>query len=269
MLSVYLKQIRHIPRLTLEEEICLSRRVLQGDFTARDILVRSNLKLVIDRAKAFCSGPAGKIRGTYFDDLISEGNLGLIRAAETYDYDRHRTRFSTHAGDWIQQSFTLVIRRGGFAARIKNHDYRLLQKYRRAKFLLKEQNGGRSPCFAEVVDHLKLEPSRERHLRAVIQLDDSESSLLKTGDEGWSLDELVSHRTLRPDQKLENQEEFDIIKSRMYKLTKDEKFVLDAMIGLDDRDQIPTLRELGPEINKSHSTVNNLYRRALNKLRQP
>src|SRR5262245_39725837 len=141
-LELYFRDIDSTPLLTPDEEKALSRRVEQGDDLARDRMVRANLRLVVSIARAFVG------RGLPLEDLIAEGNLGLLRAVEGFDPDMN-TRFSTYASHWIKQSIKRSIVNCAKTIRVPAYMVELLTKWRRATAKLQDKLG-RAPSIEEV-----------------------------------------------------------------------------------------------------------------------
>jgi RNA polymerase primary sigma factor len=147
-ISPYLNEIQKIPLLSGREEKQLARRVAQGDMEARDLLIRSNLRLVVNTARHFVG------RGLSVEDLIEEGNLGLMRAVESFDPEA-TTRFSTYAVYWIRQSMRRAVINQGKSLRFPAYLVNLMTKWNRAARLLSEQLG-RQPSDDEVAELMKL-----------------------------------------------------------------------------------------------------------------
>jgi RNA polymerase primary sigma factor len=266
MLKTYIKQISLIPLLTKEEEIEISRRVMSGDFHARDLLVRSNLTMVVDRAKKFRVATRRNICENGLEELIAEGNLGLMRAAETFNYEKFGTKFSTHAVPWIDQGFQKSFNRTGYTMQMKHHVRQKLRRFHYLERLMTQENHGRNPNFDEVVARMKLGKLKTRRLLDAIALESSTTESGQLNQDGWSLEDLVG-RSPRVDVLLEKQEEFDLVMERMGRLTEVERKIVYAMTGMDGRQKVPTLRELEPELSITYQTVRNTYQRALKKLR--
>jgi RNA polymerase primary sigma factor len=151
-LQVYLREINETGMLSRAEEGQLAERIAAGDPTARDRMVRANLRLVVHLARGYLG------RGLPLEDLIAEGNLGLIRAAEGYDATKD-VRFSTYASYWIKQSIRGALRKAGDPIRLPAYMVNLLVKWRRASRELAERLG-REPAPHEVGRALKLSPKR-------------------------------------------------------------------------------------------------------------
>lgn len=264
-MQTYLREIYHIPLLELEREIQLGQQLLNGDHEARYLLIRHNLRLVIQMAKKYSNGDKER-----FSECVAEGNLGLIRAAETFDQAKFGCRFSTHATFWIRHSLKQASNKCFFAMRLRNHARKDLNSYNRLRETLQNANPGMVVSFEEVAPKLKLSKFRLLNLRQTLLVTTSHNETSLTGhacDESWSLDAEVS-RYKSNQLALEDREELEIVMGRMHRLTPKEKTVLYALTGMDHRPKKPTLRELATELGKSHQTVQNYYNNALNKLRE-
>src|SRR5712692_6663625 len=193
-MEMYLSEINETSLLSAQAEKELGRRIQEGDWEACDHLVRANLRLVVAIARCYIG------HGMGIEDLIAEGNLGLLRAAKDYDPSRN-TRFSTYASYWIKQAIrrTLIMR--GRAIRVPAHTVNLLNKWRRGASRLHDSTG-RVPSEEEIARHLKFS-RRQFHLVQkalkilnLMPLTDQETN-------GWTADEkLADDRCRPPDQDL-------------------------------------------------------------------
>ncbi len=151
-LDNYLREINDTPLLTADDEKRLAYKIQDGDTTARDHMVRANLRLVVNIARSFTG------RGLDLADLIAEGNLGLIRAVEAFDPEMN-TRFSTYASFWIRQSMKRAVINSGKTIRVPAYMAQLLSEWRRASATLNDELG-RPPTEAEIAHKLKLSPKK-------------------------------------------------------------------------------------------------------------
>src|ERR1700684_3418826 len=161
-LETYLREINETPLLNAEEEKQLAYRIEDGDSEARDRMVRANLRLVVDIARG-CTG-----KGLALQDLIEEGNLGLLRAVEGFDPTMN-TRFSTYASYWIKQSIKRALVNSAKTIRIPPYMVELLSKWRRATAKLQDQFA-RTPTMDEVALELGLPKKKLRIVKKAIQL---------------------------------------------------------------------------------------------------
>lgn len=162
MIQPYLDEIQRIPLLTAQEEKKLAIRVSEGDVQARDLLIRSNLRLVVNTAKHYVG------RGVGLEDLIEEGNLGLMRAVESFSPDA-TNRLSTYAVYWIKQSMRRAILNQGRLVRFPAYLVNILNKWNRAARILQEELG-REPADEEVADMMGLSPKKRELVFIALQL---------------------------------------------------------------------------------------------------
>ncbi len=192
-LETYLREINETPLLNAEEEKQLAYRIEDGDNEARDRMVRANLRLVVNIARSYTG------KGLGLQDLIEEGNLGLLRAVEGFDPGMN-TRFSTYASYWIKQSIKRALVNTAKTIRIPAYMVELLAKWRRASSKLQDELGRRKPTQEEIAESLdlpkkKLRYHQEGYPRLQLRRRRSDQT-----DSGWSLDEmLMDGNTKSPD----------------------------------------------------------------------
>ena len=258
--KAYLKEIGRVPLLTMEQELELARAAQAGDADARRKLSEANLRLVVSVAKRYAG------RGLPFLDLIQEGNLGLMKAAEKFEPDRG-FRFSTYATWWIRQSITRAIADQGRVIRIPVH---LVESINRVKKTAGEllRRTGREPTAEEIAAQLDMEPARVREL---IQLAQDPISLeTPVGEEedahleDFIQDEEAGVPVDEAGRELLRRELANVLKS----LTPREERVLTLRFGLEDG-QARTLEELGKEFNVTRERIRQIEAKALRKLRHP
>src|SRR5438093_1992226 len=161
-LETYLREINETPLLNADEEKQLAGRIEEGDIEARDHMVRANLRLVVNIARSYTG------KGLGLQDLIAEGNLGLMRAVEGFDPSMN-TRFSTYASYWIKQSIKRAVINTGKTVRVPAYMFDLLVKWRRATNELQEKLG-RAPTQEEVAAHLKLPKKKFAIIKKAIRV---------------------------------------------------------------------------------------------------
>src|SRR5712692_5225271 len=181
-LETYLREIDHTPLLTAAEEKALALRIEDGDSEARDHMVRANLRLVVNIARSYTG------KGLGLQDLIAEGNLGLMRAVEGFDPSMN-IRFSTYASYWIKQSIKRAVINTGKTVRVPAYMFDLLVKWRRATNELQEKLG-RAPVQEEVAAHLKLPKKKFAIIKKAIRVY-SAGLQSDQADAAWPLEELV------------------------------------------------------------------------------
>ncbi len=256
-LETYLREINETKLLTAQDEQDLAHRIAKGDVEARDHMVRANLRLVVNIARGYVS------KGLGLQDLIEEGNLGLLRAVEGFD-PAMGTRFSTYASYWIKQSIKRALINSSKTIRIPAYMVELLSKWRRATARLTDELG-RMPTQEEVARILGLPKKKLPIIKKAIQVYNATPQNDQT-DAGWSLGEMVMDERLKsPDEELLDH---DVLKTAMELLgTLDsrEATVLKMRFGLDDT--LPhTLKEIGVELGLTRERVRQIETEALNKL---
>ena len=258
--KAYLKEIGQVPLLSTEEEQTLARAARAGDADARRRLSEANLRLVVSVAKRYAG------RGLPFLDLIQEGNLGLMKAAEKFEPDRG-FKFSTYATWWIRQSITRAIADQGRTIRIPVHLVEHINRVRKTAGELLRKNG-REPTAEEIAVRLEMEPDRVRELLQLAQ----EPVSLETPvgeEEDAHLDDFIQDEEAgipvdEAGRQLLRRELMSVLKS----LTPREERVITLRFGLDDG-RPRTLEELGKEFNVTRERIRQIEAKALRKLRHP
>ena len=258
--KVYLKEIGRVPLLSAEEERALARAAKAGDMEARQKLSEANLRLVVSVAKRYAG------RGLPFLDLIQEGNLGLMKAAEKFEPERG-FKFSTYATWWIRQSITRAIADQGRTIRIPVHLVESINRVKKTTGDLLRKNG-REPTAEEIAVQLDMEPDRVRELLQLAQ--DPISLETPVGEEedahleDFIQDEDAGVPVDEAGRQLLRRELFSVLKS----LTPREERVIALRFGLEDG-RAHTLEELGKEFNVTRERVRQIEAKALRKLRHP
>lgn len=258
--KTYLKEIGRVPLLSAEEEAALARAAQAGNEDARRRLSEANLRLVVSVAKRYAG------RGLPFLDLIQEGNLGLMKAAEKFEPDRG-FKFSTYATWWIRQSITRAIADQGRTIRIPVH---LVESINRVKKTAGEllRRTGREPTAEEIAAQLDMEPARVRELVQLAQ--DPISLETPVGEEedahleDFIQDDEAGVPADEAGRQLLRRELMNVLKS----LTPREERVIALRFGLEDG-RARTLEELGREFNVTRERVRQIEAKALRKLRHP
>ncbi len=258
--KVYLKEIGRVPLLTQEEEIDLAKLMSQGDKEARKRLSEANLRLVVSIAKRYVG------RGMQFLDLIQEGNLGLIKAVEKFDYTKG-FKFSTYATWWIRQAITRAIADQARTIRIPVHMVETINKVKKVSSQLLHRNG-HEPTAEEIADELDMSVDKVRDIMRVAQepvsletpIGEEEDSHLGDfiPDEDAAVPAEVASRTLLREQ----------LKEVLDTLTPREAKVLELRFGLKDG-RSRTLEEVGKEFDVTRERIRQIEAKALRKLRHP
>lgn len=256
-LEIYLREINETRLLTAQEERELAQQIAQGDVRARDRMVRANLRLVVNIARGY----AGK--GLGLQDLIEEGNLGLLRAVEGFDPNMG-TRFSTYASYWIKQSIKRALINCGKTIRIPAYMVELLSKWRRATVRLSDELG-RSPTPEEVARLLGVPKRKLPIVKKAIQVHTS-TSQSEQSEVGWSLGEMVMDERLRtPDDELLESDILNQIRSMLNEMDEREATVLKMRFGLESFEP-HTLKEIGEQLGLTRERVRQIETEALRRL---
>ena len=261
---MYLKEIGRIKLLSPEEEQDVARKMVEGDEATREAarkrMSEANLRLVVSIAKRYVG------RGMQLLDLIQEGNLGLMKAVEKFDYTKGY-KFSTYATWWIRQSITRAIADQGRTIRIPVHLVESINRVKKAAAELLRKNG-REPTAEEIAVRLDMEPDRVRELLQLAQ--DPISLETPVGEEedahleDFIQDEEAGVPVDEAGRELLRRELTNVLKS----LTPREERVLTLRFGLEDG-QARTLEELGKEFNVTRERIRQIEAKALRKLRHP
>ena len=256
----YLKEIGGVPLLTAEEEAALAAAARAGDAAARRRLCEANLRLVVSVAKRYAG------RGLPFLDLIQEGNLGLMKAAEKFEPERG-FKFSTYATWWIRQSITRAIADQGRTIRIPVHLVESINRVKKTSSDLLHQNG-REPTPAEIAVRLDLEPERVSQLLQLAQEPVSLEAPVGEEEDAHIEDFVQDDTAGIPADEAGRQMLHRELVSVLASLTDREQRVLSLRFGLEDG-RPRTLEELGQEFHVTRERVRQIEAKALRKLRHP
>lgn len=257
---MYLKEIGKVPLLTAEEEISLAKRMENGDESAKKRLAEANLRLVVSIAKRYVG------RGMLFLDLIQEGNLGLIKAVEKFDY-RKGYKFSTYATWWIRQAITRAIADQARTIRIPVHMVETINKLIRvSRQLLQEL--GREPQPEEIAEEMNMSVDRVREILKISQEPVSLETPIGEEEDSHLGDFIQDDNVPVP----ADAAAFTLLKEQLVEvlgtLTEREQKVLRLRFGLDDG-RARTLEEVGKEFNVTRERIRQIEAKALRKLRHP
>ncbi len=256
-LETYLREINETALLTADQEKSLARAIAIGDTEARDQMVRANLRLVVNIARGYTG------KGLALQDLIEEGNLGLLRAVEGFDPTMN-TRFSTYASYWIKQSIKRALVNTAKTIRIPAYMVELLSKWRRATNKLSDELG-RAPTHEEVAKLLGLPKKKLNIIKKAIRVYNS-APQTDQGDQGWSIDEMLEDgRSKSPDLEMVETDDLKQVMHLLDKMDKREATVLRMRFGLDDEEP-KTLKEIGECLGLTRERVRQIESEALSKM---
>ena len=257
---MYLREIGRIPLLTYEEELELAQRILDGDEDAKQKLAESNLRLVVSIAKKYVG------RGMLFLDLIQEGNMGLMKAVEKFDYTKG-FKFSTYATWWIKQAITRAIADQARTIRIPVHMVETINKLiRTSRHLL--QQLGREPTPEEIAAEMEIPVERVAEIQKIAQDPVSLETPIGEEDDSHLGDFIQDEESPAPHDAASYTMLREQLEEVMSTLTPREAKVLKLRFGLEDG-KSRTLEEVGKEFNVTRERIRQIEAKALRKLRHP
>ena len=258
--KIYLKEIGNYPLLSMDEEVELAKRIAEGDQYATDRLTESNLRLVVSIAKKYVG------RGLSFLDLIQEGNLGLIKAVDKFDYSKGY-KFSTYATWWIRQAITRSIADQSRTIRIPVHMSEVINKaYRISRSLLQEL--GREPTEEEIAKEVNLPVEKVREIMKISADPISLDTPIGEEDDSHLGDFVKDDTIMGPEDAAAYTMLQDQIQKLLTTLSEREQRVLILRFGLLDG-RTRTLEEVGKEFNVTRERIRQIEAKALRKLRHP
>ena len=260
-MRMYLKEIGRIPLLKREEEISLAQGVERGSLEAKAKLTKSNLRLVVSIAKKYMG------RGMSFLDLIQEGNKGLIRAVEKYDWTKG-FKFSTYATWWIRQAITRAIADQARTIRIPVHMVETINKLIRTQRKLM-QDLGREPTDEEVAKELDTDAEKVREILKIAQKTTSLETPIGDDEDSLLGDFIPDERQATPYEATSKQLMHENLEEALASLTEREGKVLRMRFGLLDNGKALTLEEVGKVFGVTRERIRQIESKALRKLRHP
>ena len=256
-LETYLREITEAVLLTPDEEKLLAQAVVAGDMEARDLMIRSNLRLVVNIARGYTG------RGLGLQDLIEEGNLGLLRAVEGFDPSMG-TRFSTYASYWIKQSIKRSLINSSKTIRIPAYMVEILAKWQRASMRLLEDLG-RNPTHEEIARLIGLPRKKLSLVKKAILI----NSLIPQFDQpeiGWTLNEIIAdERRYRPDEAMLASDNLTYVMEQIELMDPRDAAVVKMRFGLCGH-EIRTLKEIGIRLGLTRERVRQIEIEVLNRL---
>ena len=258
-LQLYLKQINESPLLTAVQEKDLARRIIQhNDPEAREIMVRSNLRLVVNLAKHYIN------RGLSLPDLIEEGNIGLLKAVEGFD-PNEGTRFSTYASWWIKQAIKRALINSVQPIHIPAYMVEMMSKMKHAMREL-EDVFGRLPSIDELSIHLKMSPKKLKIIRKAIRAVNTPTQSGSADGELTINDLVADMNTPTPDEAVLEGDNIRHLLDLLDNIDEREATILRLRYGLDGEDPM-TLKQIGERIGLTRERVRQIEHEALSKLR--
>ena len=257
---MYLKEIGKVDLLSPEEEIELAKRMLEGDENAKKRLAEANLRLVVSIAKRYVG------RGMQFLDLIQEGNLGLIKAVEKFDYTKGY-KFSTYATWWVRQAITRAIADQARTIRIPVHMVETINKLIRVNRQL-AQELGRDPTPAEIAKEMGISESKVCEIIKIAQEPVSLETPIGEEEDSHLGDFIEDENAPAPAEVASNAMMREQLQEVLHTLTPREEKVIRLRFGLEDG-QAHTLEEVGKEFNVTRERIRQIEAKALRKIRHP
>lgn len=258
--KMYLKDIGKVPLLSSEEEADLAKLMLEGDQDAKKKLSEANLRLVVSIAKRYVG------RGMLFLDLIQEGNLGLMKAVEKFDYTKG-FKFSTYATWWIRQAITRAIADQARTIRIPVHMVETINRQVRAQRTLL-QEFGREPTPEEIADYMGISVEKVVEIQKIAQDPVSLETPIGEEEDSHLVDFIEDTKTVAPSDVAAQTMLREQLIQALHKLTPREEKVIRLRYGLDDGKQ-RTLEEVGKEFTVTRERIRQIEAKALRKLRNP
>lgn len=257
-LEIYLKDIDKSPLLTAEEERELCWSIIQDNCPfARDRMIRSNLRLVVNIAKRFNN------RGMQLQDLIEEGNLGLLRAVEAFDPDQG-ARFSTYASWWIKQAIKRALINAVQPIHIPAYMVELISRWKKTSRELEEELG-RTPNIKELAKAMDLTPKKVRIVRKAVRAFQRPAQT-DNDEDGFTLSEMLTDtRTPSPQDQVLNQDDIETITMLLDIIDDREATILRLRFGLDGNEPL-TLKQVGEQVGLTRERVRQIEIEALDKL---
>ena len=258
--KMYLKDIGKVPLLSSDEEAELAKRMLEGDEEAKQKLSEANLRLVVSIAKRYVG------RGMLFLDLIQEGNLGLMKAVEKFDYTKG-FKFSTYATWWIRQAITRAIADQARTIRIPVHMVETINRQVRAQRQLLQELG-REPTSQEIADFMGITAEKVEEIQKIAQDPVSLETPIGEEEDSHLVDFIEDTKATPPSDVAAQTMLREQLIAALHKLTPREEKVIRLRYGLDDGKQ-RTLEEVGKEFNVTRERIRQIEAKALRKLRNP
>ena len=258
-IRIYLDEIRRTKLLTAEQELKLAKKVSEGDEDARCLMIESNLRLVVNIAKRYMN------RGLPLLDLIEEGNLGLIRAVEKFDYKRG-FRFSTYATWWIRQAIERSIVNQARIIRLPVHVSEDITTVLKAERKLVQQLC-REPSMQDIAENLNLPLAKIQYIYQLVRRTSSIETPIGVDDDQELMDLIPDEKAVMPSEQIEEESRVALIFKWLDELLENEKDVIILRFGLDDGEP-KTLESIGQRYGVTRERIRQIEASALRKLRK-
>src|SRR5471030_1268825 len=259
-IKIYLREIGQIPLLTAEEEITLAARIKKGDKKARTHMIRANLRLVVKIAHDYAN------LGLPLLDLISEGNIGLMKAVERFDPAKGG-KLSTYAAWWIKQSIKRALANQSKTIRLPVHLVDKISKMRRTAMMLTEQLG-REPTDEELAIELQIPTSKVAHLKSVsVRPTSLDAPIGEDGDSATFGDIVGDDSAVSPFESLQERNQNSDLSEMVNSLDKREAEIIKLRFGLEGRDEL-TLEEVGKRFHVTRERIRQVEYLAISKMRK-
>ena len=256
-LQVYLEEINATDLLTADEEKELAYRVMDGDPEARDLMIRSNLRLVVNIAKKYVKS------GMMLADLIEEGNLGLMRAVEGFD-PVHGVRFSTYASWWIKQAIKRSLVNSTQPIHVPAYMVEMITRWKQSMVMLTDKLG-RTPSLTEMSEAMQVSQKKINIIRKAVEASSSGTQMPASEDSNAINDMLEDIKTPRPEDPMTTADEMDNIRNLLDMMDQREATILKLRYGLTGGEPM-TLKDIGKEVNLTRERVRQIEKEALAKL---
>ncbi|MCC6583507.1 MAG: sigma-70 family RNA polymerase sigma factor [Chitinophagales bacterium] len=256
----YLSEISKLPMMSEEEEVLVAKRIREGDSSAMEILIKSNLRFVVSVAKQYQN------QGLALNDLINEGNVGLIKAATKFD-ETKGFKFISYAVWWIRQSILQALIEQPRVVRLPMNKATIYNKIQRA-IVDFEQKNQREPSNDELAELLEMKPDELAVLRATLTFHLSIDQPIGDDDETTSLDMMTDSSMATPDSNLIDESLHDELEHALQSLSEREVEIVKFYFGLNEFNQSYSLDEIGIKMNLTRERVRQLKDKAIRKMRR-
>jgi RNA polymerase primary sigma factor len=254
----YLKEIRETPLLTAQQELDLSRRIRGGDETAREQMIKANLRLVVSVAKEFLN------RGLPFMDLIAEGNIGLMRGIEKFDPEQGN-RFSTYGVHWIKQAIRRALVNSSKTVRIPSYMVELISQFKQKASEMTMKAGGKRPDTRLIAKEIGLTDDQLDMMRAALNSTTQSADFRSADGEASLTDMIADQRSPDPAEEAMTANEIMMLNEMLDGISEREAKILKMRYGID-HDHPMTLSEIGEELGLTRERIRQIENNAIRTL---